>query len=74
MCESSLRQSATHLNDNKTTDYGLLQINSTHFDKARTLGLDFVNSMKDNIEIARIIFDHQGYSAWLNCSTKVGLL
>ena len=73
-CESSLNQKATHLNKNGTTDYGLLQNNSIYLKDAADLGLDFVNSMDDNIRYARLTFEKQGFGAWLVCSKKLGLL
>lgn len=74
LCESSGRQSAMNVNKNGTIDRGLLQINSVHEPEARKLGLDYKNSIEDNVRMARIIYDRQGYSAWLTCSTKLGLV
>lgn len=47
-------------------DKGALQINKRHWGKeAERLGLDFENSVVDNIKMARHILDTQGITAWV---------
>lgn len=48
------------------TDTGLFQISSPHWDKeAKRLGLDYENSIEDNVKMARHIADTQGITAWV---------
>ncbi len=47
-------------------DTGLMQINSRYHSKeAKRLGLDFENSIVDNVQMARVIYDTQGITAWV---------
>lgn len=50
----------------KTNDWGYLQINDNPDNQrlAAKLGLDYKGSMKDNIKMARALFDIQGFNAW----------
>lgn len=62
LCESSLRQDICNP---KTPDCGLFQINETSWgEKAKELGLDYKNSVDDNIQMAKHILDTQGIKAW----------
>ena len=48
-----------------TDDWGLFQIHRpTWHKKAKEMGLDYKNSTRDNIKMARYIYDTQGISAW----------
>ncbi len=79
-CESTLRQwdkegnVIIHVNENGSIDFGAMQVNSLHLAEADKLNLDIVNVIEDNIHMARLIWDNQGYSAWLRCSNKIGLI
>lgn len=47
-------------------DTGLCQINKRYWKKeAEKLGLDFENSIEDNVKMARHIYDTQGITAWV---------
>lgn len=47
-------------------DSGLFQINSGYWDaEAKRLGLDYKNSIEDNVKMARHIADVQGITAWV---------
>ncbi len=68
--ESGLRQ--WHDNGKLVTgivdprDSGLFQINSGHWEEeAKRLGLDYKNSIVDNVKMARYIADTQGITAWV---------
>lgn len=51
-------------------DTGLFQINSTHWAReAKMLGLDYENSLVDNVKMARHIYDTQGIHAWVYYNT-----
>lgn len=71
-CESGLRQFDSSGNPlmSPTHDVGISQINQTHWDEAKKLGLDIFNSTEDNIKMAKIILQQQGYSAW-TCSRLI---
>lgn len=68
--ESSGRTAVTHPNSNGTTDYGLMQINSSHKDilpnffPPSTVWQNPVSNMK----AAKVIFDAQGRQAWVSSS------
>lgn len=60
--ESRFSQSAVN---KRTGDYGLFQVNARTWDKeAKKRNLDYKHDFRDNIELALIIRDQQGYSAW----------
>ena len=47
-------------------DTGIFQINNRYWKKeADRLGLDYENSIEDNIKMARHIYDTQGVTAWV---------
>jgi len=47
-------------------DTGLMQINNRYWGKtAKKLGLDYENSIIDNVRMARHIYDTQGITAWV---------
>jgi len=51
-------------------DTGLFQINNRYWsDEAERLGLDYENSIEDNVQMARHIYDTQGVTAWV-CYNK----
>lgn len=75
MCESSLRQWGDDGNVvmSPTSDFGIMQINQVHTKEANELGLDFKGSMEDNVKMAKVVYERQGFGAW-TCSKKVGIL
>ena len=67
-CESGMRQfdSAGNTITSPTKDHGLFQINERSWDKkAKELGLDYKNSVDDNIKMAQYILEIQGRKAWV---------
>lgn len=64
----------SHLNKDGTTDYGVMEINSSHEEEAAKLELDFKNSIVDNIKMAKRIYLTQGFGAWSTCSKRLGLI
>lgn len=52
-----------HVNNDKSVDIGIFQLNSVHFAKGYSVK-DFANCKK-NIEIAYQIFQKQGWSPWV---------
>lgn len=68
-CESGLRKDAINPNNpNGTTDYGVFQINSVHLKKR---GDKFTNDWRENVRVAKKIFDEQGFRPWV-CATAIG--
>ena len=66
-CESNFNQSAVN---HKSNDFGLFQINeATWNETATSMGLDYKSNWKDNVLMARYIYQTQGISAW-NWSSK----
>ena len=57
-------------NKNKTTDWGLAQINDIHLPVAQKLGLDIINSRKDNEVFAGILYDKFGPKIWYGWDAK----
>lgn len=67
-CESRNRQFVDgKVLTSTTLDYGYFQISHIWEDRAKELGLDFKNSLTDNIRMAKVVFDLQGLDAWV-CS------
>lgn len=65
-CESGLNQNAV----SHTGDYGIFQVNEFWWDStAKKLGLDYKNSVEDNIEMAKLIHKEQSYKAWVCYNT-----
>jgi len=52
-----------NVNNNKTVDVGIFQLNSIHFKKGYTL-TDFIDCKK-NVEIAYEIYKKQGWTPWV---------
>lgn len=66
-CESGHRQFDAHGNPlrSPTNDIGFSQINVKTWDKrAGELGLDYRNSLEDNLKMAKYVYDVQGPRAW----------
>lgn len=79
-CESGGRQfdaegeTITSLeNDNGSYDHGYLQINNANILEAYERGLNVLGDLEDNIHMAAIIYQRQGYQAWAICAEKLGL-
>ena len=53
----------SHKNTDGTTDWGVCQINSTHIEQAKKMGLDIMKE-KDNKEFALYLFNTQGSVPW----------
>lgn len=69
VCESSLKMTAKNVNKNKSTDYGVFQINSIHWETMRKAGLSPVSYI-DNINYALFIIQQDGlrhFSASKKC-------
>ena len=66
-CESGYRQFDTDGNPlmSHTQDVGIAQINNVHFAWAKERGLDIFHSAKDNLTMARLIYEAQGLDAWV---------
>lgn len=61
-CESNFSQSAVN---HKSNDFGLFQVNEATWDEtARSMGLNYKEDWRDNILMARYIYQTQGISAW----------
>lgn len=76
-CESNLQQvkSDGNIVVSKTNDYGISQINEKSWNtKATELNLKYKTNITDNIKMAKYVFDHSGYGAWVtyksNCYNK----
>lgn len=72
-CESGMRQFDSEGNTitSHTNDSGLFQINNATWKKtAEELGLDYINSEDDNIEMAKYIYEQSGKGAWV-CSRLI---
>lgn len=69
VCESSLKMTAKNVNKNKSTDYGVFQINSIHWETMQKAGLSPVSYI-DNINYALFIIQQDGlrhFSASKKC-------
>ena len=67
-CESGLRQfdSKGQTIVSHTRDFGIAQINEKTWDQvAVDKGLDYKNSLEDNIAMAKHILEVQGRNAWV---------
>ena len=70
-CENKgLNPKAINHNRDLSTDHGIFQINSIHL-KGKAKGKD-LNNYKDNIDVAKKIYDDRGWSAWA-CSHMMGV-
>ena len=68
-CESGFNQEAV----SHTNDHGVMQINEATWDEtAQELGLDYKNSLDDNLKMARYVYEIQGKDAWV-CFNKVNV-
>jgi len=66
LCESNLNQSAV----SHTKDFGVFQINEAVWDNvAKDMGLDYKNSIDDNIKMAQHVYGVQNRQAWV-CYNK----
>lgn len=67
-CESGLKQFKADGSpvQSHTNDWGIAQINELVWDEtAKQLGLDYKNSVEDNIKMAIVVHRLQGNSAWV---------
>lgn len=63
MCESGGDPQAKHRNANGSTDYGLLQINSTHTAEARGRGNDLM-TVEGNLDYGLYLAGREGFGPW----------
>ena len=68
--ESGYVLTATHLNKNKSIDYGLFQINSCHLKESQKMGLDIANKPKDNAIFTVYLIKKYGLSPWIYSQNK----
>lgn len=78
-CESNLKhwddytgEVTTNINKNGTKDFGMMQINSSHIDEAKSLGLDIMN-VADNMTYAKYLYEREGIQPWsasMRCVAK----
>ena len=53
--------------------FGIFQIHARAWDGvAKELGLDYINNVRDNIKMARYIYDQVGWGAW-TCSKQLAV-
>jgi len=66
LCESGDRQFSDDgsVLESSTSDFGYYQIHDSWDDKAKELGLDYKHSFTDNLAMAKIVLDAQGFNAW----------
>jgi len=57
-------------NTNGTIDWGIFQINDIH---TRRFGDKFKTDWKENIRVARILYEEQGWNPWV-AARKIGLV
>lgn len=62
-CESNFDTTAVNYNKNNTIDVSIFQINSIHSERAQQLKLDLTDPF-DNIEMAFILLNDNGYKDW----------
>jgi len=68
-CESGLRKEVVSKpNRNGTRDYHTFQINDVH---TKRFGDGFKNDWKENVRVAKKIFDEQGFRPWV-CAKAIG--
>ena len=68
-CESNGRPDAVNQNTNKSTDYGLFQINSVHSQRVDG-DLESLFDPTTNVRVASEIYSEQGFNPWV-CNLKV---
>lgn len=57
-----------------TNDFGFAQVNrKVWHTTAIEMGLDYQNSLEDNLKMAKHIYEVQGISAWV-CAHKLGIV
>jgi hypothetical protein len=66
MWESSMNPNAININRNGSIDCGIMQINSIH-----GYDCEWLKNPKNNIEVARKIYDKQGLQAWASYNYRV---
>lgn len=72
-CESGLTQWKADgtVREGPTQDFGLTQIHEpSHGERAAALGLDYKNSIHDNLELARMLYDAEGWTPWVCAWSK----
>lgn len=53
--------------------YGVFQIHARAWDsQAKDLGLDYINNVRDNLAMARHVYETSGFGAW-TCSKMIAM-
>ncbi len=76
VCESGVKQWTADGQTvvSPTHDFGILQINQHAWDATATEeGLDYKNSLVDNVRMAKKVYDTQGLQAW-SCARIIGVV
>lgn len=69
-CENrNLNPDAINHNKNGSTDHSIFQINSIH---TKRFGSKFKTDWKENIRVARVLQQEQGWKIW-SCSSRIGV-
>jgi hypothetical protein len=71
-CESNLLMvQSNHIQSyGREESFGIFQVHARAWDtEAKRLGLDYINDVRDNIKMARHIYDHHGWQPW-TCYSK----
>ena len=66
-CESGLKMvQSNHIQPyGREESFGIFQIHARAWDKvAQSMGLDYKNNVRDNIEMAKYIYQQSGWKAW----------
>lgn len=74
-CESSLKmvQSNYMQSYGREESWGVFQIHAKAWDGvAQDLGLDYINDVRDNIKMARHVYEVSGWGAW-TCSKTLAM-
>ena len=60
--ESGLKYNAYNFNSNGTSDYSVFQVNTVHI---KRFGDKFTYNWKENIRVAHILYEEQGWRPWV---------
>ena len=70
-CESGYNHKAVNINKNKTKDFGIFQINSSHRKMIKEMGYDYDTlTIPQSFEVAKEIKKRQTLKAW-TCYDKI---
>ena len=74
-CESSLRMvQSNHIQPyGREESFGVFQVHARAWEEdAKQLGLDYKNDVRDNIAMARYVYEQSGWGAW-TCARQLAL-